>query len=506
MQRFTVNQAHQISAPEPRVRAFLDLLDAEGRPVASLRREQLSATLGRETATLERLESLSESGQGVAYVFLIDISRSLSGEQFERIREALRSWFARLRETDRAAILAFGESSRLVVDFSADRELLARSLQSLGPTDNQTLLHQALKDGLELCQRRDPGLPARRVLVVLTDGRDEGSGLAAEDVLTRLRSEPAPVYAIGYSQLRDPEQRRRFLDLLHRFATVSGGAFFESERDGFALAYEAIREAIHRVWAADLSCPACSADGQLHRLQIDLRTEGRLLSQGTQVRLLPSLLTAAAPEPAAVQPVPAETEPPLPSSASEETAEGAPAPGPESAPSGAVRLAAFALLLLSVAALLLLWRRRRIDSPHPAVAPPQESEEPEAAAPQPVAARSSAPAPIARPVPALSIRFVVVRGSRPGRQYRMLLQDRAVIGARSDCDCVLAEEPGTAPRQFELFQQKGAVYVRNLAESNPTLLDGVPIDGAQLVHNEDLLGTREMILRFVCESLSAGWR
>ncbi len=489
LRSFTISQVHQLDGPGARVRAYLDFLDGEGRPVAALEGATLTVNLGEDRAEVERLEPLARTGEGVAYVFLVDISKSLSAAKFAEIQDAIGSWIDGLAAIDRAAILAFGDDSRLIVDFTDDRAALAAGIRSLGPTDGSTLLHRALVDGLELAKRRDPGLPGRRVLVVLTDGRDEGSGLAAEDVLTKLRGDPAPVYAIGYSELRNPQERRRYLDLLHRFASNSGGAFFEADRTRFAEAYGEIRAAVRRVWLADVRCPGCRTDGNEYWLQITVETAGRILSQGIGVRLLP--VTAPAPvaapsEPeAASEPAPAVAPPVLDE--------------PAAAPPG--RRWLWGLAGLAAALALVSWavsrRRRTAAAAAAAAAAPDEPED----EPEIVEAPASRlpPARLMTRARIRGLRFVVVRGSRPGRQYRLMLQDRAVVGSRSSCDCVLADEPNIAPTQFELTQDIGQIYIRNLSDDYPTLLDGLPIGDHQVLKSDDLIGTREVILRVVLD-------
>ncbi len=95
------------------------------------------------------------------------------------------------------------------------------------------------------------------------------------------------------------------------------------------------------------------------------------------------------------------------------------------------------------------------------------------------------------------MRLIVVRGSRRGRQYAVEVARAAVVGRRSDCDLVLGDEPGIEPQQFELTYDSGALYVRDLAEHNPTLLGGRPVAGKTRVDSDALLGTGSTILRVV---------
>lgn len=530
VQRLIVHEAVQVPAEEPAVRVYFDVLDAAGTEVSAVEADELSATLGEQSVEVHRVLPFADTGEGIAYVFLVDVSASLSAEQFDRIREALAAWISTLAAADRAAILAFGNASRVVVDFTADRERLEAGLAGLGPTDAKTLLHRALLDAVDLGARRDPDLPSRRAAVVLSDGIDDGSGLTADDVLATMRGNPMPIYAVGFSQLPEP-QRSTNLEVLLRFTSNSGGAFFAADRTDFAAAYAAIRRAIARAWVAEVTCPGCRTDGETYRLQLTLRRAGRVLSQGTDLRMLPL----------AAETVTAE-------GGGEEMAPAAETPAPRPAPAADVgeRSASrwwlwivFALSALAAAG--VAWgvsRRRRSDRselPDYAELPAAEvdSAELDAVLSRPLAAASAVAAagrspaarrpvsraaglsppaaspsqrPASRPSPSIAtdvilaerprrVRLVVLRGSRRGREYALTLETTAVVGARSTCECVLADERDIAPRQFELAQRKGRVMIRNVAKSGPTLLNGLAIPDWQPLNSNDLVGTGETILR-----------
>ncbi len=137
-----------------------------------------------------------------------------------------------------------------------------------------------------------------------------------------------------------------------------------------------------------------------------------------------------------------------------------------------------------------------------AQAPPTVTAAPARRAPAPPPGPSMAPIPLPaelgyqRP---RTVRLVVVRGSRKGKEYRATLKDRVVVGSRSSCDCVLADEPGVAPQQFELYQEGEQVFVRDLAKDHPTRFGGHALTEPRPIKSNDLLGTQEVILRLVIE-------
>ncbi len=483
-----ISQAVQTPSVEPTVRVYLDVLDRNERVSDAPASGHLSATLGGDVLELVETRRLSDTSEGIAYIFLVDTSRSLSRTEFDHILDALDSWLARLSRRDRVAVLSFGDESRQLVDFTNDYTAVQAALYTLGPTDNLTVLHRALDDGLSLARRRDPDLPGRRVMVVLTDGRDEGSGLSAEDILDSLRLDPIPIYAIGLSRLRDLAQRERYLGLLHRFASNSGGAYVAGQSDDLGDAYATMHQAARRVWVADFACPGCVVDGSSRRLQVNLTEDGRVLSDGREFRLLPSLGELPADRPAEVaEPVVEPTTPPQAAVEAATEPETADVDGNGSEESR--RLSLWPLVLVALAALAAfgfwLWRRHSSQESETNLnAPPKYETQtgiPTTRPPHPVALRL--------------VRLIVVRGNHTGREYSLTLMEKAVIGTRSTCDSVIVDEPGVEPEQFEIYQFDNKVYIRDRSEKRPTLVDGLAIEKRHLLKNQALVGTAEFIVR-----------
>lgn len=560
LQHFAVRQVQQLDIGAPSVRAYLDLHDSDGRPIGDLAGESLSATLGQWPAALTGLEPFDSAGQGVAYVFLVDISKSLSTELFRQMVASLDEWIGDLDPLDRAAIVAFGDSSVLVADFTNDPQTLQSALHSLGPTDNQTVLHQALIDALELSRRLDPDLPGRRAIVIFSDGKDEGSSLVAEDVLGRLREDPAPIYALGYSRLRDPAERQTFLNLLDRFASQSGGASYEVQQTRFADAYTAIRDSIGGVWVADFTCDKCQPDSTVQRLHVQVDLDGKVLADGGPVRLLPVIQTAAE-NPAGTGPI---TDSDTTRAKGQESPVSAPAGQTKAFSVGSWPLGGLSLwLLIGSAALLvfsaMVYRRslankRRAeaaarlvaehrmyanapldpDLPPPGSAVRQPGPKPSSTMPGPVPSpqmpspaipspqmpsslRTEAPSEsdkqsvpdqiqkmtdsgkLRMPKASKAVRLVVVRGSRQGKQYTVMVKGAVVVGQRSDSDCVLIDEPGVDAQQFELYFDGINLYIRNLSEIHPTLINGQTIAGRLEIRSDTLVGTETAILKVVFE-------
>lgn len=445
-QEFTVSQA---SARIPVITAYLDILDAGGQPVTGITPANLSATIGRHAARVAEVKSFEENREGVAYIFLIDVSRSLRPAEFAQMREAIKSWIAGLQDRDRMAILAFGDEVKLVADFTANQDELNAKLTSLGPTDSRTRLHAALARAMEMQQRGDDDLPTRRVIVVLSDGKDEGSGLTAEDVLEKIRQSHMPIYAVGYSSLPGAE-RQQYQDVLYRFARSSGGVFREAGAARLTEIYTDLKQAIRRVQVARFTCDDCPADGQSYRLQINLTVGNRKLSDGFDMILTPDVATAALPA--------------------------TPPAWWQRAPWWGYALIGLGVIGMAFAVVALAARSRKRED-------------------QSASLQGAAVANAPRGLP---VRLLAVGGPDAGRAHELSLVERAVIGRRPECDLALAGDDEISGRHCELALVNGHIIVTDLQSKNGTWVNGIPVAGRCRLESGDsiLLGGTELRVAF----------
>jgi Mg-chelatase subunit ChlD len=451
--RFQISQAQaQTGLQSPRIKAYLNILDSNDEPAAGLRGSTVSASMGTHSLTVVSVAPFDPSGEGVAYIFLVDVSGSIGKSQFLQIRAAIVDWLDSVRPLDRVALIAFGDVSRLVVDLTANRSELTAALDGLAPNGRKTQLYTALSQAMnmESAKRSDAGLPSRRVIVVLSDGKDEGSGRTAEDVLSQIRTVHMPIYAVGYSRLPSTE-RQRYLDVLHRFADNSGGVFREVGGEPLDAIYAEMHRAIRGVWTATFMCPACQADGQRYPLQVTLATPG-------DHRFSDSLDLVIPPPP--VVPTP---------------------PSPLWSRWWVLTLAG--AVVMSGIALIIVFAVRggKPEEPQINYVTPQDD---------------YVPAPRQRS--GLPVKLLVVRGAHPGHSHELRLAGRAVIGRRNDCDVILDDDDEVSGHHCELALVDGKVLVYDLQSRNGTSVNGVPIVSRYRLESGDaiLVGRTELRVSF----------
>ena len=463
----------QARAATPHVAVYLDIRSESGQAVAPLKAEQWQADIGPYPAKPLSFQTFASTGEGIATIFLVDVSKSLKPNQFAQIRSALVQWTDKMGDKDRAAIVTFGESVKTVQDFTADKTALKAKIDGLAPVDLHTRLNEGLIRALDLGRRDDADLPRRRVIVTLTDGMaDAAGGSTREETLARIQEEPVPIYAIGFASAKViAHDKDQSLKLLGALAHASGGSFVAAGDKPLVQIYAEINTAIHAAHLLMLECSTCPGDGRVYPLRIKLQADQRVLTATSEVRLTPGVMPPVLPASAASSPAKSAA---LPQSA----------PGPVVAPQSVdglpmwVWLTAGGISLCLVAVFVFWFLRARHNKAAP-VPPP---------APQPMPeSRPIPPTAVPKPRPGILVQLTAVTGGHRGREWRVEVGAETVIGRAARCAVVIDDDSEISSQNSVLSAEGGLLFVDDLGSTNGTAINGSPIKGRRRVSDGDLI-------------------
>ncbi len=160
----------------------------DGRPVAGLAAGDFEVRDDgvKQEVTLAHLEEVP-----IVAVLVFDASGSVAGARLEDLRAAGRALLGGLRPQDEAALVTFSHELRVVVPQTGDRAAVERGLDGLEPKGD-TALWDGLYAGLKL-----PVSRGRAMVVLFTDGQDNVSWLARDQVQRVAEESEALVYVVG---------------------------------------------------------------------------------------------------------------------------------------------------------------------------------------------------------------------------------------------------------------------------------------------------------------------
>jgi VWFA-related protein len=456
----------QARAATPSVVVYLDIRSESGAAVTNVKADQLQADIGPYPAAPKSLQDFASTGEGIATIFLVDVSKSLKPEQFAQIRSALLQWTEKMGDKDRAAIVTFGESVKTAQDFTADKAALKAKIGELALADLHTRLNEGLMRALDLGRRDDADLPRRRVIVTLTDGIADAAGESTrEDTLARIKEEPVPIYAIGFAAASvAASDKDKGFKLLGAFAHASGGSFVAAGSKPLEQIYAELNGNIHEANLLLLDCATCPGDGRAYPLRVKLQADKRVLTATSEVRLAPS----AAPP---VRPVSAQS-----------------APVQAVAPVSVESLPIWVWLAGGVgvvAVLVFLLSRRKKAVP---VLPPAPAPTPESGPAQTVAAPVDLSATaLLKDRPSIPVQLTAVSGAHRGREWRTDVGAETVIGRSASCAVVIDDDSEISSKNSVLSAEGGLLFVDDLGSTNGTAINGSPIKGRRRVSDGDLI-------------------
>ena len=212
------------------VELYTTVLGRDGRPVGSgLEAKDFAVTEDGARQQIVRFERVTDLPIHAAVA--IDVSASMEKSLEKAQSAALQFLQGTVRPKDRAAIITFNDHPSLAVKFTRDLRTLASGLAGL-KAERGT----ALYDSLVFSFYNFNGLKGRRALLLLSDGKDDGSRFTYEETLEFARRAGVIVYAIG---LGDDVEKKK----LSRLSEETGGrAFFPREAGELTGIYAAIQE------------------------------------------------------------------------------------------------------------------------------------------------------------------------------------------------------------------------------------------------------------------------
>ena len=234
------------------------------RPV-TLTRDDVSVY---EDGVEQHPDTFAEAVLPVTIMMAIDASGSMK-KSAAQVQDAAREFVTAMRPEDEIGLITFADKSNYIHSPTTRRDWSLKAIDDYQPAGG-TALYDALYDSLAQLG----GVKGRRVVVVVTDGRDEnarsngpGSLQTWDDVLKKLELVDATVYAVGLGSNVD---RARLRELADR----SGGvAFFPTDVSTLGTAYNKILDELRRRYVIGYESTNRARDGHWRRVEIRPRQE-----------------------------------------------------------------------------------------------------------------------------------------------------------------------------------------------------------------------------------------
>jgi Ca-activated chloride channel homolog len=242
---------------------YITVTDSAGRLVPNLTKEDFTVL---DNGVPQEITVFDGTVRPITSVVMLDTSGSMT-LNLDFMKAAAEQFIIRLLPEDKAMVGAFNNKVEFAsTGFTNDRDDLSRSIRELD-FGNATRLWDAADQSLEQLQ----GVEGRRVIVLFTDGDDQGSSSSQGKVIDRSRADEVMIYAIGlesvYMGAPGRMVRTRPAGGLRRIADETGGGYFELKKtEELGPAFTRVAQELHSQYL--LGFTPKNLDGKVHKLEV----------------------------------------------------------------------------------------------------------------------------------------------------------------------------------------------------------------------------------------------
>lgn len=265
----------------PYVQIYMRTFDSEMQPLINLNERNLGLMVqGRPYDPMKRqygIQSIRQRQEATRSVLVIDASKSMSGEPFEDSLRAAVRFIESKRPQDEVAVLAIRDTKEgyeRISDFERDGQALVRRIADIRADGMKTRLYDSVGAALQMCGMTAQGSVITGAgnyivscsVVVMSDGKDEGSALSREELMTRISNLaiPIPIYSLAYSRI-DPSYFRN----LEALSKNSFGIYYNIGETTSRM--QRVVEAIQNILQSDYVITFRSyipVDGEEHKVKL----------------------------------------------------------------------------------------------------------------------------------------------------------------------------------------------------------------------------------------------
>lgn len=195
--------------------------DAQGHPVVNLKHDAFTVF---DDKAPQKIDIFTNEDQPASIGILLDTSGSMRDTGMVSIlRDNLLHFIQLGHSANQYFLLGFSDSVQLLTDWTSDRNALVDGLNKITRIKGASALFDALHTGIEKVEQ---GKHAKHVLLLISDGMDNGSTHKLGETIRRLKELGVIVYTLGIRSSTTDPLAQYGPNLLAEFASITGGVVY----------------------------------------------------------------------------------------------------------------------------------------------------------------------------------------------------------------------------------------------------------------------------------------
>ncbi len=262
--------------------------DRDGRYVPGLTQKDFAIL---QNGVVQPIEFFGANDEPLTIALLIDTSHS-TRPVLDDIKDAAKSFIKLLGLQDQAMIVSFDHGTHILSPLTGDQEKLRRAVKDAEIPD---AIGTTLRDALfQTVFTSFEGLTGRKAIILLTDGRDGGSHVSENELLTRLQETDTMVYTVQFRteeklrigqmlktgkipnltksgaarRVKEEEKVEKAGDFMHMISVVTAGRFYSTESGNLKKTFDLIVDELRRQYRLGFYPPENSSDKDINEVKV----------------------------------------------------------------------------------------------------------------------------------------------------------------------------------------------------------------------------------------------
>ncbi len=281
-QQTTTGAAHPVTL-------IVTITDKSGRYVTGLSKNQLTVLDERMPQELIYFE---QTNVPISIGFVFDVASLKRAELLTAARKAALRFIAASGTTNEYFVVGFDSNPYLATDFTQDRSHIASDFDKLAKTSssNKTALYDAIHLSIEKVKG---GAHPKHIIVLISDGKDNGSKLKWNELLDTVKQSDALIYSIRVKTLGGNNLGSSILNEL--CSTTGGMAFYPTTEGEFSDIFERLAVELQHQYSVAFKPTSPAKDAEWHHLDFNVKPlEVKKNSSSKDVKKVPLFVRSRA--------------------------------------------------------------------------------------------------------------------------------------------------------------------------------------------------------------------
>lgn len=253
-----------ISEDYPEVKAYTVIKKTNGELISGLSPNLFSFRIDSEEIKLNsKITPFSMTNEGIDYTIMVSNNGIMDGEPLDYQKNAIIKFVELMNQKDTLSVYTIGEDAGLICEAVTKETFDSAVINGITISASQPRLYDSIINLLRKVEQRKNN---RKVIIVLSDGRDQNSRFTKTQLEETLRSSSVPIYSVGIRVLSN-----QTLSILDGISELTGGSYFYSSKlSAIPDNLKKIVDCCTQCYVINLKLKGLKADDLTHILEVQV--------------------------------------------------------------------------------------------------------------------------------------------------------------------------------------------------------------------------------------------